>query len=122
MEHGDSTGKFVDRNPDKEFAFSYLKGGKSVQAKEQGNQDLLWSQGSWEGRGKERKGMVSPTSRLRSPRLPGNSHTHTHTRACTHTQGFVPFAEQGEGEERRRKLKCHLFMFRDVTPLIFHAG
>lgn len=114
----------MDRNRDKEFAISKRKGGKSGQAKEQGNQDLLWSQGSWEGRGKEKKGMVSPASLLRSPRLPGNPHTHTHTRACTHTRGFAPLcrAGGGEGEERRRKLKCHLFMFRDVTPLIFHAG
>lgn len=41
--------------------------------------------------------MISPASWLRFPRLPGNPHTHTHTRACTHTQGFVPLCRAGGG-------------------------
>lgn len=59
-----------------------------------------------------------------APVLPASLavHTLTHRRAHARTlRASFPFAEQGEGEERR-KPKCRLFMFRDVTPLIFHAG
>lgn len=55
--------------------------------------------------------------------LPASLAIHTFTRIHEHSGLFAPLrSKQGEGEERRRKLKCHLFMFRDVTPLIFHAG
>lgn len=54
--------------------------------------------------------------------LPASLAVHTYTRIHEHSGLRALFAEQGEGEERRRKLKGHLFMFRDVTPLIFHAG
>lgn len=82
----------------------------------------MWSQvrgkeGVKRGRGWS---LLPPDSALPAS-LAIHTLTHIHGHARTLRASF-PFAEQGEGEERRRKLKCHLFMFRDVTPLIFHAG